>query len=167
MESDCRGSVWKISLAVLLMYVKTNCPFWELYSNRTVLLKWVVTVAQRCVSIGTNANLLSSILTISLTCPNNDTVFCYSNDPFLTVCTGLVTWIQWVDTCGSYVSSTCRKYTPALCTCVGTYTALLKGWSRTSFTWQLNMVSYLRRRVLLILATIVQWNPSLIDTKGI
>ncbi len=31
------------------------------------------------------ANLLSSILTILLTCPNNDTVVCYSNDPFLTV----------------------------------------------------------------------------------
>ncbi len=40
---------------------------------------------QRCVSIGTIANLLSSILTILLTCPNNDTVLCYSNDPFLTV----------------------------------------------------------------------------------
>ncbi len=47
--------------------------------------KWVVTVAQRCVSIGTIVNLLSSILTILLTCPNNDTVLCYSNDPFLTV----------------------------------------------------------------------------------
>ncbi len=31
------------------------------------------------------ANLLSSILTILLTCPNNDTVLCYSNDSFLTV----------------------------------------------------------------------------------
>ncbi len=31
-------------------------------------------------------NLLSSILTILLTCPNNDTLLCYSNDPFLTVC---------------------------------------------------------------------------------
>ncbi len=37
------------------------------------LLKWLVTLAQRCVSIGTIANLLSSILTILLTCPNNDT----------------------------------------------------------------------------------------------
>ncbi len=42
-------------------------------------------VAQQCVSIGTIANLLSSILTILLTCPNNDTVLCYSNDSFLTV----------------------------------------------------------------------------------
>ncbi len=31
------------------------------------------------------ANLLSSILTILLTCPNNDTLLCYSNDPLLTV----------------------------------------------------------------------------------
>ncbi len=37
------------------------------------------------VSIGTIANLLNSILTILLTCPNNDTVLCYSNDSFLTV----------------------------------------------------------------------------------
>ncbi len=49
------------------------------------LLKWVVTVAQRCVSIGTIANLLSSILTILLTCPNSDTLLCCSNDPLLTV----------------------------------------------------------------------------------
>ncbi len=47
--------------------------------------KWIVTGAQPCVSIGTTANLLSSMLTILLTCPNNDTVLCYSNDPFLTV----------------------------------------------------------------------------------
>ncbi len=47
--------------------------------------KWVVTITQHCVSIGTIANLLSSILTILLTRPNNDTVLCYSNDPFLTV----------------------------------------------------------------------------------
>ncbi len=32
-----------------------------------------------------NCYLLSRILTILLTCPNNDTVLCYSNDPFLTV----------------------------------------------------------------------------------
>ncbi len=30
-------------------------------------------------------NLLSSILTIILTCPNNNTLLCYSNEPFLTV----------------------------------------------------------------------------------
>ncbi len=48
------------------------------------VLKWVVTVAQRSVSNGTIANLLSSILTILLTCPNNDTLLCYSNDPLLT-----------------------------------------------------------------------------------
>ncbi len=30
-------------------------------------------------------NLLSSILTILLTCPNSDTLVCYSNEPFLTV----------------------------------------------------------------------------------
>ncbi len=30
-------------------------------------------------------SLLSSILTILLTCPNNETLLCYSNDPFLTV----------------------------------------------------------------------------------
>ncbi len=32
-------------------------------------------------------NLLSSIMTILLTCPNSDTLLCYSNDPFLTVYT--------------------------------------------------------------------------------
>ncbi len=53
----------------------------------TTLLKWIVTVAQRCVSIGTIANLLSSILTILLTFPNNDTLFCHGNDPLLTVYT--------------------------------------------------------------------------------
>ncbi len=35
--------------------------------------------------IGTIVNLLSSILTILLICPNNDTLLCYSNDPLLTV----------------------------------------------------------------------------------
>ncbi len=54
-------------------------------ANAYTVKKWVVTVAQPCVSIGTIANLLSSVLTILLTCPNNDTVLCYSNDPFLTV----------------------------------------------------------------------------------
>ncbi len=43
------------------------------------------TVAQPFVSIGTIANLVSSILTILLTYPNNDTVLCYGSDPFLTV----------------------------------------------------------------------------------
>ncbi len=36
--------------------------------------------------LGQSLNLLSSILTILLTCPNSDTLVCYSNDPFLTVC---------------------------------------------------------------------------------
>ncbi len=49
------------------------------------LLKWIVIVAQPCVSIGKIASLLRSILTILLTCPNNDTLLCYSNDPLLTV----------------------------------------------------------------------------------
>ncbi len=35
--------------------------------------------------LGQSLNLLSSILTILLTCPNSDTLLCYSNDPFLTV----------------------------------------------------------------------------------
>ncbi len=35
--------------------------------------------------LGQSLNLLSSILTILLTCPNSDTLVCYSNDPFLTV----------------------------------------------------------------------------------
>ncbi len=30
-------------------------------------------------------NLLSSILAILLTCPNSDTLLCYSNDPFSTM----------------------------------------------------------------------------------
>ncbi len=42
--------------------------------NDMFTVKWVVTVAQQCVSIGTIANLLSSIQTILLTCPNNDTL---------------------------------------------------------------------------------------------
>ncbi len=45
----------------------------------------VVIVAQQCVSIGQSLNLLSSILTILLTCPNNNTLLRYSNEPFLTV----------------------------------------------------------------------------------
>ncbi len=35
--------------------------------------------------LGQLLNLLSSILTILLTCPNSDALLCYSNDPFLTV----------------------------------------------------------------------------------
>ncbi len=35
--------------------------------------------------LGQSLNLLSSILTILLTCPNSDTLLCYSNDPFLPV----------------------------------------------------------------------------------
>ncbi len=35
--------------------------------------------------LGQSTNVLSSILTILLTCPNNNTLLCYSNDPFLTV----------------------------------------------------------------------------------
>ncbi len=35
--------------------------------------------------LGQMLNLLRSILTILLTCPNNDTLVCYSNNPFLTV----------------------------------------------------------------------------------
>ncbi len=35
--------------------------------------------------LGQLVNLLSSILTILLTCPNSDTLLCYSNDSFLTV----------------------------------------------------------------------------------
>ncbi len=34
-------------------------------------------------------NLLRSILTILLTCPNSNTLLCYSNDPFLAVYTSL------------------------------------------------------------------------------
>ncbi len=35
--------------------------------------------------LGQSLNLLSSILTILLTCPDSNTLLCYSNDPFLTV----------------------------------------------------------------------------------
>ncbi len=35
--------------------------------------------------LGQQLSLLSSILTILLTCPNNDTLLRYNNDPFLTV----------------------------------------------------------------------------------
>ncbi len=35
--------------------------------------------------LGQSLNLLNSILTILLTCPNNNTLLCYSNEPFLTV----------------------------------------------------------------------------------
>ncbi len=66
-------------------------------------IQWIVTVAQQCVSIGTIANLLSSILTILLTCPNNDTVLCYSNDRFWTVyvicnifAIVVSVWIIWI-----------------------------------------------------------------------
>ncbi len=43
------------------------------YSSTTMCQYWAI------------VNLLSSILTILLTCPNNDTLLCYSNDPFLTM----------------------------------------------------------------------------------
>ncbi len=35
--------------------------------------------------LGQLLSLLSSILTILLTCPNSDTLLCYSNEPFLEV----------------------------------------------------------------------------------
>ncbi len=41
--------------------------------------------------LGQSLNLLSSILTIILTCPNNNTLLCYNNEPFLTV-QQLKTW---------------------------------------------------------------------------
>ncbi len=45
--------------------------------------------------LGQSLNLLSSILTILLTCPNNNTLLRYSNKPFLTVwgITGAVLWL--------------------------------------------------------------------------
>ncbi len=42
-------------------------------------------IAHDVSELGQWPNLLSSILTILLTCPNSDTLVCYSNDPFLTV----------------------------------------------------------------------------------
>ncbi len=57
----------------------------QAYTYAFTVKKGIVTVAQRCVSIGTIANLLSSIVTILLTCPNIGTLLCYSNDPFVTV----------------------------------------------------------------------------------
>ncbi len=35
--------------------------------------------------LGQSLSLLSSVLTIILTCPNSDTLLCYSNNPFLVV----------------------------------------------------------------------------------
>ncbi len=52
------------------------------YSSTTMCQYWTI------------ANLLSSILTILLTCPNNDTVLCYSNDSFLTVYCIQQTWFE-------------------------------------------------------------------------
>ncbi len=43
----------------------------------------LVTVTQRL--LRQLLSLLSSILTILLTCPNSDSMLCYTNDPFLTV----------------------------------------------------------------------------------
>ncbi len=44
-------------------------------------------------------SLLSSILSILLTCPNSDTLLCYSNDPFLTVCIASTEGINLFTTC--------------------------------------------------------------------
>ncbi len=57
-----------------------------LSSEVPALLKWVVTVAQRCVIIGIITSFTEQYTDYLLTCPNNDTLLCYSNDPFLTVC---------------------------------------------------------------------------------
>ncbi len=48
----------------------------------------------RVSALGQLLNLLSSILTILLTCPNNNTLLCYSNEPFLTVQTFLRTTVS-------------------------------------------------------------------------
>ncbi len=58
-----------------------NC----LESSAPILLKMGSYSSTTMSQYWTIANLLSSILTILLTCPNNDTVLCYSNDPLLTV----------------------------------------------------------------------------------
>ncbi len=94
----CWVSWWLATIACLNISVR-----WEVVGSSptssfpgrifSTLLKWIVTAAQQCVSIRTIANLLSSVLTILLTCPNSDTLLCYSNDPFLTVFSiGLMRW---------------------------------------------------------------------------
>ncbi len=62
-----------------------NYPFLTVLDSNAVCKMGIVTVAQRCVSIGRSLNLLSSLLTILLTCLNGNTLLCYSNDPFLTL----------------------------------------------------------------------------------
>ncbi len=54
------------------------------HSKSYKLLKWVITVAQRCVSSVAIAELTERyILTILLTFSNSGTLLCYNNDTFL------------------------------------------------------------------------------------
>ncbi len=53
--------------------------------TRSLLKMGSYNVAHTVLVLGQSLNLLSSILTILLTCPNNDTLLCCSNDLFLTV----------------------------------------------------------------------------------
>ncbi len=55
-------------------------------STGTALLKMGSYSSTTMSVLGQSLHLLSSILTILLTCPNSDTL-CYSNEPFITVCT--------------------------------------------------------------------------------
>ncbi len=82
-EEQCVS--WLVTAALL----KMGC-----YSSTTVLV------------LGQLLSLLSSILTILLTCPNSDTWLCNSNDPFLTVCNFVVVLLS-------------HAYLTGLCSCAG------------------------------------------------
>ncbi len=71
---------------------RPNCPF--LFQPNTNSCPSAVDKATKLLTLlkmgsyssttmlGQSLNLLSSILTILLTCPNNNTLLCYSNEPF-------------------------------------------------------------------------------------
>ncbi len=56
-------------------HTQSTCTAWVVTGSSTTMYVSV---------LGQSLNLLSSILTILLTCPNSDTLLCYNNDPFLT-----------------------------------------------------------------------------------
>ncbi len=63
----------------------------NLYVDNTLLKMGCYSSTTMCQSV----NLLSCILTILLTCPNNNTLLCYSNEPFLTVYMDQKALILW------------------------------------------------------------------------
>ncbi len=71
-HKDTFSSRYTATLLKMGSYSSTRmCQYWDIHKDVSIL--------------GYSLNLLSSLLTILLTCPNSDTLLCYSNEPFLTV----------------------------------------------------------------------------------